>query len=239
MQVKADGNSLIGLSLQFTSTLKEKMSVLVASKGDDLFTENLLSRKFTKVIKPLKVTKSETAPGWTTEESSIAMNGYTLQEIHAVCYRSKPKHGESRSSDGQDNSLVRSPSEYFAVLGDLLVKTSEQNLVFPPSTSWVVEGQFIKWALGSQNSKTLSVKIIWKVKEGDASLFPQYNIYVEKVGGVQEYLGVAKVEAFYVSDLVVPSGTSSLKFIIQVCGFDGTCQKLDDSPSFQLNVEGS
>ena len=54
----------------------------------------------------------------------------------------------------------------------------------------------------------------------------------------QEYLGVAQVEAFYVSDFVVPSGTSSLKFIMQVRGTDAASQKLDDCPYFQLDVEG-
>jgi len=56
--------------------------------------------------------------------------------------------------------------------------------------------------------------------------------------GAQEYLGTAHVEAFYVSDLAVPCGTSSLKFIVQVCTADGTCQKLDDSPAFSIDAEG-
>uniref|UniRef100_A0A5B6YH99 mannosyl-glycoprotein endo-beta-N-acetylglucosaminidase n=1 Tax=Davidia involucrata TaxID=16924 RepID=A0A5B6YH99_DAVIN len=240
--VKSDGSSLVGLSLQFSSTMKERTSVLLAPWGR---TKNQFSNKFSKVVMPHRVTQSKTTPGWVIQESSIAMNGHTLTEIHAVCYRSKPELNELRlksGSHGEDNSLARSPSEYFAILGHIRVRTSEQNPDFPPSTSWLVEGQYIKWTSGSQGSKSLSVKIIWKLKDGDASLFPEYNIYAEKPGrtleGVQEYLGVAQVEAFYVSDLVVPSGTSSVRFIIQVCNVDGTCQKLDDSPSFQLPVEG-
>ncbi|XP_059666788.1 cytosolic endo-beta-N-acetylglucosaminidase 1-like isoform X2 [Cornus florida] len=243
--VKSDEISLVGLSLEFSSTLKERTSVLLASRGRTLLTINQLSTKFGKVIMPCRVTKSETAPGWVIQESSISMNGYTLKEIHAVCYRSKPvlsKQILNSGSNGEDNSLARGPSEYFALLGHITVKTSEQNSSFPPSTSWLVEGQYIKWTSGSQGSKTLSVKVIWKLKDGDASLFPQYNIYVEKLSkmleGVQEYLGVARVDAFYVSDLVIPTGTSSLNFIIQVCSIDGACQSLHDSPSFHLNVEG-
>ncbi|XP_059666790.1 cytosolic endo-beta-N-acetylglucosaminidase 1-like [Cornus florida] len=241
--VKSDGNSLVGLMLEFSSTLKERTSVLLASCGSNLTTVNQLSSNFSEVIMPIQVTKPETAPGWVIQESSIAMNGYTLTEIHAVCYQSNPEVNE-------DNSLAHSLSEYFAVLGHITVRTSEMNSIFPPSTSWLVEGQYIKWTSGSQGSKTLSVKVIWKLKDGDASVFPKYNIYVERLAaravgeqgkmldGVQEYLGEAQVEAFYVSDLVFPSDTSSLKFIIQVCATDGACLTLDDSPSFQLNVEG-
>ena len=88
------------------------------------------------------------------------------------------------------------------------------------------------------------------MKDGNYSISRNYNVYVEKLaneaarnsGGMlkkeQEYLGVAQVEAFYVSDFVVPFGTSNLKFIIQVRGTDGDSQKLDDCPYFQLAVEG-
>ncbi|KAK9283155.1 hypothetical protein L1049_011386 [Liquidambar formosana] len=251
--VKSDGNSLVGLSLEFSSNLNERTSVLLAARGSTLLTMNQFSRKFSKVIMPNRVTKPETAPGWVIQESSIAMNGYTLTEIHAVCYKSMPELNQLRLdsiSDDQDNTLALSPSEYYAVLGHMLAQTPEQNSEFPPSTSWVVEGQYIKWTSGSQGSKTLSIKIIWRLKDGNDSLFPKYNIYVENLTkqsignpggileGVQKYLGVAQVEAFYISDLVVISGTSSLKFIIQVCSVDGACQKLDDAPSFLLDVEG-
>ncbi|KAA8539540.1 hypothetical protein F0562_026232 [Nyssa sinensis] len=252
--VKSDGSSLVGLSLEFSSTMKERKSVLLASWGRTLLAMNPFLIKFSKVIMPCQVTRSETASGWVIQESIIAMNGYTLTEIHAVCYRSRPELNGLRlesGSNGKDNSLGRSPSEYFAMLGHITVKTSQQNSDFPPSTSWLVEGQYIKWTSGSLGSKTLSVKVIWKLKDGYASLFPEYHIYVEKLAkqadgepgrmleGVLEYLGMAQVDAFYVSDLAVPSGTSSLRFIIQVCNIDGTHQKLDASPSFQLPVEGS
>jgi mannosyl-glycoprotein endo-beta-N-acetylglucosaminidase len=130
------------------------------------------------------------------------------------------------------------------------MNTSKENTYFPPSSSWLVEGHYIKWSSGSQGSKTVSVKIDWKSKDGTDSQFPKYNIYVEKLpkqavrnhgvglGGVQEYLGVANVEAFYVSELPIPATTSSIKFIIQVCGVDGVCQNMDDSPYFQLDVKG-
>ncbi|XP_007008872.2 PREDICTED: cytosolic endo-beta-N-acetylglucosaminidase 1 [Theobroma cacao] len=235
--VKSEGNSQLGLCLEFSSEMKGKKKLLLASGGTNQF-----SSKFSEVIVPHQLRKPDMASGWVIQESSIAMNGYTLTEIHAVCYRKQPERSESRSN-------TQDPAEYFAVLGHIRISTSNQNTEFPPSTSWIVEGQDVEWG-GSQGSKTLSLRISWKLKDGKNSPFPRYNIYVEKLtkqsvrtlggklGGVQEYVGVAQVEAFYVSDLVIPSGTSGLKFIIQVCSADGASQKLDEAPFFQLNVEG-
>ncbi|KAF8397213.1 hypothetical protein HHK36_016121 [Tetracentron sinense] len=257
--VKSDGSSLLGLSLEFSSDMNERTSVLLASHGRTLLTMNQFSSKFSKVIMPRRIRKSEreapTPPGWVIQESSIAMNGYTLTEIHAVCYKSRPEINElileqDPYSHAKSTKLAISPSEYYAVLGHIAVKTSKLNSDFPPSTSWVVEGQYISWTSGSQGAKTLNIKIVWKLEDGDGPLFANYIIYVEKLtkqsvgklsgplGGGEEYLGVAQVEAFYASNLLVPPGTSSLKFIIQVCGVDGSCQRLEDAPSFQLSVEG-
>lgn len=238
--VKSDGSSMVGLSLEFSSSMLEKKSVLLASWGNTLLTMNRFSSKFSNVIMPRQAEKLDTAPEWVIQESSIAMNGYTLTGIHAVCYKSEP---DIYKQELKSDSLSPDPSEYYAVLGHIEVKTSVWNLDFPPSAAWLVEGQYIKWALNSQGSKTLSVKIIWSLKGGNASWFPKYNIYVEKQPNIpvdekQEYIGVAEVETFYVSDLVVPFGFSSLRFIVQICSLDGTSQKLDDSPSFLLSVEG-
>ncbi|KAJ4720129.1 Cytosolic endo-beta-N-acetylglucosaminidase [Melia azedarach] len=245
--VKSEGNSLLGLLLEFSSSTKETKSLLLASWGMDL-----PSTKFSKVIVPREVKAPEVAPGWVIQECSIVMNGYTMTGISAVCYRPVPEiSGLSVEStaDGQRNALSRSPAEYFAVLGDITIKNSGQNSDFPPSTSWLVEAQYIKWTSGSEGVKTLNVKIIWALKDGNDSWFPKYNIYVEKqakkaVGNLDgkleakhNYLGVAQVEAFYVSNLVIPSKTDSLRFIIQVCAVDGTSQNLKDSPFLLLDVK--
>ncbi|KAK1320207.1 hypothetical protein QJS10_CPA03g01081 [Acorus calamus] len=57
--------------------------------------------------------------------------------------------------------------------------------------------------LRQQGMKTVSVKMAWKLKGGDNPSFVKYNIYVGKSAREAKYLGVAKVGAFYVSDLVV------------------------------------
>ncbi|XVE69478.1 hypothetical protein DITRI_Ditri09bG0155400 [Diplodiscus trichospermus] len=239
--VKSEGNSQVGLSLEFSSKMKGKKKLLLASQRMNQF-----SSQFSEVIVPRQLTKPDMAPGWVIKESRIAMNGYTLTEIHALCYRQQPEN-DVFTSEVRSNTL--DPAEYFAVLGHIRISTSDQNTEFPPSTSWIVEGQDVEWG-GSQGSNTLSLKISWKLKDGKNPLFLRYNIYVEKLTeqsartlgrtreGGREFVGVAQVEAFYVSNLVLPSGTSSLKFIIQMCDVDGTIQKLDDAPFFQLNVEG-
>ncbi|KAL4620797.1 hypothetical protein ACB092_06G181900 [Castanea dentata] len=235
--VKSEGDSQLGLSLQFSSTMNKSMSILLASQEIYQF-----SSKFSQVITTRPHEKPGNSPGWVIQEASIAMNGYTLTEIYAVCYRSKPEFNKPRPA--------HNPVKYFAVLGHITIKNSEKKSGFPPSSSWIVEAQFIKWASVSQGSKTLSVKLIWKLKDGTDTVFPNYNIYAKKLAkqvvsdqdGSQEdvpkYLGTAHVEAFYVSDLSVPCETSSLKIIVQVCAADGTCQKLDDSPTFSIDVEG-
>ncbi|XP_041000722.1 cytosolic endo-beta-N-acetylglucosaminidase 1 isoform X2 [Juglans microcarpa x Juglans regia] len=226
-QVRSEGDSQLGLSLHFSSTMNESTSILLAS-GDF----NQFSSKFSKVIPTQRLEKPGNSFGWVLQEGSIALeSGDMLTEIHAVCYRSKYE------------SSARSSVKYFAELGHLTIRTShEKKLDFLASSSWLVDGQFIKWACGSRGSKTLSVKIVWKLKHGTSTAFSNYNIYVKKVTKqveeVAEYLGTAHVEAFYVSDLVVPSETSSLKFIVQMCAADGTCQNLDDSPTFTVDAEG-
>ncbi|XP_075671601.1 cytosolic endo-beta-N-acetylglucosaminidase 1 isoform X2 [Castanea sativa] len=235
--VKSEGDSQLGLSLQFSSTMNKSMSILLASQEIYQF-----SSKFSQVITTRPHEKPGNSPGWVIQEASIAMNGYTLTEIYAVCYRSKPEFNKPRPA--------HNPVKYFAVLGHITIKNSDKKSGFPPSSSWIVEAQFIKWASVSQGSKTLSVKLIWKLKDGTDTVFPNYNIYAKKLAkqvvsdqdgsleDVPKYLGTAHVEAFYVSDLSVPCETSSLKFIVQVCAADGTCQKLDDSPTFSIDVEG-
>lgn len=235
--VKSNGNSSLGLKLVFTSNNDEKNEVLLTS-GE----VNNLSSKFNKVITTRE--HKGFSPGWVINESAIAMNRYTLNEIHAVCYRSN-----SSLSDCKD-CTVASPSDYYALLGHVTIKNSDYKSDFPVSSSWLVDGKYIKWTSGSEGSKTLNIKISWTLKDGKNYLSLKYNIYLAKLskqaGGdpgttlepVKEYLGVAQVNCFYVSDLEVTSDTSSLKFIIQVCSVDGTIQALDESPYYQLEVEG-
>ncbi|KAB5544402.1 hypothetical protein DKX38_012514 [Salix brachista] len=131
---------------------------------------------------------------------TVAIDGHVLTEIRAVCYRKKPTHTELLSEFGADN----------------------QETAPDPSPA--------------------DMKITWKLKDGNNHLLPKYNIYAEKLAkqvdgnaagklvDTREYLGMAYVQAFYMSDPSISCHIGSLKFIIQVCAADGTCQELDDSP---------
>lgn len=239
--VKSENNSSLGLVLQFTSKVNKTMSILLTSDGMDS-----LSSEFSRVVPTFE--HNANAPGWVIQEGTIEMNGYILTEIHVLCHRPNAPSSELglRSRPFGPDHTVASSTDYFAVLGHITVKTSNYKPEFPISTSWLVEGEYINWNSGPQDSRILSVKISWKLKEGKNFVFPHYNVYVEKfpkladgnssttLDHTQEYLGVANVNCFYVSELKVPSSTSSLKFIIQVCGFDGTNQNLEECPHYQL-----
>ncbi|CAJ1971056.1 unnamed protein product [Sphenostylis stenocarpa] len=243
--VKSDGNSSLGIVLEFISTMNKSMSILLTSHGMDH-----LSSAFSKIVRTSE--QKGNAPGWIIHEGTIEMNGYVLTEIHALCYRSNAASKELglKSRPLGPDYTVASSTDYFAVLGHVIVKTSNYKPEFPVSTSWLVDGEFINWNSGPQNSKILSVKISWKLKEGKKFVFLHYNVYVEKLPKladgnpsttlehVQEYLGVAHVNCFYVSELNVPPRISSLKFIIQVCGFDGTNQNIEECPFYQLEIKG-
>ncbi|XP_060964598.1 cytosolic endo-beta-N-acetylglucosaminidase 1-like [Cannabis sativa] len=225
--VKSKANSLLGLNLNFSSGAGEKKSVLLAPAKVDH-----LSGKFSTVVTTRQLENLGASSEWTIQESSISLSGHTLTEISAYCYRSD--HRIVKLDDDNTSDQSTASAEYYAVLGHITVKSSEQKSNFPPSSSWVVEGEHIKWTPSSEDSKTVSVKIIWKLKDGNDSTFPKYNIYAKKAESASEFLGVARVQAFYVGDYAVPSGSSGVKFFIQVCDVDGSSQTLDDSPSLLL-----
>ncbi|XP_054788918.1 cytosolic endo-beta-N-acetylglucosaminidase 1-like [Prosopis cineraria] len=238
--VKSDSNSSLGLVLEFTSIANERTSVLLTSPQ-----MNQLSSKFDKALTTHEL--RGLSPQWVVHEGTITMTGYVLTAIHAVCYRSEPPYNMPRlksRSYGPD-SRVGSSTDYFAVLGHITIKTSAHNSDFPISTSWLVSGEYIKWISDSEGSKALSLKLLWNLKDGDNYVFLNYKVYVEKLSEqtervpMPEYLGIAQVNCFYVADLKIPAVISRVRFIIQVCSDDGTNQKLDDSPYYELHVENA
>ncbi|KAI4382876.1 hypothetical protein MLD38_008779 [Melastoma candidum] len=101
--------------------------------------------------------------------------------------------------------------------------------------------EYIKWSpdKSSPSSMSLSVKIKWGLKSPGSSYF-RYNIYAIKVSATQqgdpEFIGTSEARAFYVSDLVLPSGATSVKFVVQLGGVDGAFQRLSESPFLLLKV---
>lgn len=204
------------------------MSVLVAYGFQNTFTSNI----FDEIIVP---SENIAEQGWIVHEADITKNGYKLIEIQVVCYT------KGEPSDG--NSI---PFE--ASLGHVSIRSSEQDVEFPSASLWSTDYQNLMWSSNPNGSKTLSVKLIWKHKDGENHLFKMFNIFVKQFGmktsnnpntvngDCKKFIGIANVGMFYVSELEIPGSITSLRFVIQVCRLDGACQKLDDSPALQLIV---
>ncbi|CDY36314.1 BnaA01g31040D [Brassica napus] len=234
--VKSDETSKLGLLLGFSSPSHQTKSILVAPQE----TTPRLDHMFLKCLVASKQTVSE----WTVHETSLAMDGYTLTEISAFCYRT-------------ENSTKT--SEYVALLGHISIKDHhvqllQQNLVsLPPATSWVIEAHNLELVLGKSGSRILKVKLEWKQKQLEDSVLPVYNVYAESVKSTdvlrsrkvlekprseRVFLGVSHVPAYYVSELVVDSDVKGVSFVVQPCGEDGSWMKVDDSPNLLVDLEG-
>lgn len=211
------------------------------------------SNDFSEVIETTTLEAPRISPHWSVQVGCIQMNGYKLTNINILCYRSSLEINEpkyiSELVDKNNTLDCSSPSKYFAVLGNITLRACEEPDL-PPNASWIVESPYIKWTPSPEGTRTLDIKITWKLKDScNHTVIDHYNVYVVKVAegcnshldklqNVPEYLGVAHVEAFYVSNLAVPSSTSCLKFTIQVCGVDGSSQRLEDAPFINLDIEG-
>ncbi|KAG5373611.1 hypothetical protein IGI04_043071 [Brassica rapa subsp. trilocularis] len=160
--VKSDETSNLGLLLGFSSPSHQAKSILVAPQE----TTPRLDHMFLKCLVASKQTVSE----WTVHETSLAMDGYTLTEISAFCYRT-------------ENSTKT--SEYVALLGQISIKEHaqlQQNLVsLTPASSWVIEAHSIELVPGDSGSRILKVKLEWRQTQLEDSGLPVYNVYAENV----------------------------------------------------------
>lgn len=234
VQVKSDQTSKLGILLSFSSPSHETESILVVPQEPT----PSLDHMFLKCL----VTSEQTVSEWTVHETSLVMDGHTLTEISAFCYRA-------------ENSTKT--SEYVALLGHISIKDHvqllQQNLVslLPPASSWVIEAHNIELVPGNSGSKILRVKLEWRQKQLEDYVLPVYNVYAENVKstnvsrkvlekprGERVFLGISHVPAYYVSELVVDSDVKGVSFVVQPCGEDGSWRKLDDSPNVLVELEG-
>ncbi|KFK38487.1 hypothetical protein AALP_AA3G119600 [Arabis alpina] len=227
--VKSDETSKLGIMLSFSSPSHETKSILVAPqepirKSNDTFLHCL-------------ATSLLTVSEWTVHETSLVMDGHTLTEISAFCYR-------------PENSTKK--PEYAALLGHISIKDQVQ-LQQKPESPLVIEAQNVELVPRNSSSKFLRVKLEWKQKHLQGSMFPtRYNVYaqiiklsdqrsrkvLEKPRSNTVFLGIAHVQAFYVSELVVESDVKGVTFVVQTCDEDSTWRKLDDSPNLLVQLEG-
>ncbi|OEL25010.1 Cytosolic endo-beta-N-acetylglucosaminidase 2 [Dichanthelium oligosanthes] len=240
--VRADANSAVGLSLDLSSRNKQGTSILVA---EDIatFTRKKQNHKYGSYVKAVKVEPH--APenqDWVVYKATVqSSTDYSLTGINLVCtLKIAGKISREPEDDSISETNANGSSSYQASLGHISVRNTDANTKFPSAESWVTEGKHISWSNSSNASKLVSLKISWKLKTSDQPSFRKYNIYVEKstadpnVKASRSYLGVASVNAFYVSGLDVPSEVTDLNFIIQACALDGSWQELDKCSKFLL-----
>jgi mannosyl-glycoprotein endo-beta-N-acetylglucosaminidase len=179
---------------------------------------------------------------WVLYQATVQSSaGHTLTGINIVCtLKTTGKINTEMEEDGSSEANGNRPLPYHASLGHVSIRNSNDDKLFPPAKSWVTEGGNISWSNNSNTSKLLSLKISWKLNTSHQALFMKYNVYVEKLTAdsnakaSRTFLGIASVEAFYVSNLQVPDEVNSLKFIIQACGRDGSRQELEECPNLFL-----
>ncbi|ESQ40461.1 hypothetical protein EUTSA_v10012879mg [Eutrema salsugineum] len=229
--VKSDERSVLGILLRFSSSSQETKSLLMAP--------NESIPRFSDMSLPCLLTSTRTTSNWTVHETNLVLDGHTLTEISAFCYRPDDLTEETNTV------------EYFALLGHISIKCQQKTELFPPASSWIIEAHNIQCVPGDSGSRALSCKLEWRLKHPEDSVFTRYNVYAEKVNSsayrprkVMEeprsekvFIGTAHVDAYYVSDMVVGSDVKEVRFVVQTCGEDGSWQELDASPNLLVEVE--
>uniref|UniRef100_A0A1J3CL91 mannosyl-glycoprotein endo-beta-N-acetylglucosaminidase n=1 Tax=Noccaea caerulescens TaxID=107243 RepID=A0A1J3CL91_NOCCA len=231
--VKSDETSKLGILLSFSSPLHETKSILLMPQEP--------IRRFNDMYLQCLATSSRTVSEWTVHETSLVMDGHTLTEISASCYRSEKS--------------TKKP-EYAALLGHISIKDhvqlQQKTDSLPPVSSWIIEARNAELGPGNSGSKILRVKLEWRQKDLTDSVFPKYNVYAETVNSTDlrsrkvlekprsetVFLGIAHVPAYYVSELVVDSDVKGVSFVVQACAEDGSWGKLYDSPNLLVELEG-
>jgi len=239
--VNADANCVIGLSLDLSSRNKGNTFILIA---DDIATFHGKKHNcmYSSYVQSDKVApQSPDNQNWVLYQATVQSSAsYTLTGINIVCTLKTAGKINVEIEDGSSEANGNRSLPYHASLGHVSIRNSNDDTMFPPAKSWTTEGGYISWSNKSNTSKLLSLKISWKLNTSRQAPFTKYNVYVEKLTAdsnakaSRSFLGVASVEAFYVSELQVPDEVTSLKFIIQACGRDGSRQELEKCPELFL-----
>ncbi|KAJ4786110.1 Cytosolic endo-beta-N-acetylglucosaminidase [Rhynchospora pubera] len=225
--VKSEGESALAICLEFSLATKEVVHALITD--DELpFLANRSKFAYDIIVKSegsIANASSATDVMWvlykaTISSDTINSNCPTLTGIYSV------------------STLKSSAGMYSTSLGHLTISFTKEGIQFPFAKDWKVEGRYVSWFPSDDGTRTLRLKIIWLLGEmkNRTYLFTKYNIYVETSGFGTSYLGFARVQAFYVSDLAVPNEVTMIKFVIQPCGNDGTCHELSQCPTYILNA---
>ncbi|CAL9123350.1 unnamed protein product [Musa textilis] len=232
--VRLDENSLFGVILALASETNQPSYILIEDESQPPLT--VASFEFDKIIKPPQISKKADVLAdstWTSFGGTFTRTGHTLTDIYIVGAL-KDASVEMEQSPNQKRD---SPSSYHASLGQIRIFNTPMS--YPPADAWHIDPSYTSWTTDPNGNRSLSLKLAWKLQEeGDMTSFTRYNIYVEELmthgGNSPSFLGFARVQHFYVSHLVIPSGVGLVRFIVQACGADGSCQELDKSPTLEL-----
>ncbi|KAL3691426.1 hypothetical protein R1sor_005077 [Riccia sorocarpa] len=125
-----------------------------------------------------------------------------------------------------------SNSAYHAVLGDISLARTSHNCNFSYPDQRFVANK-VTWIEGNGGEKLMSVNLIWR-GHPEKTNWERFHLYAKTSNSDDadfsslQYLGVAVVEAFFVSELKVPEQSKFVKFYLQPqCG----CGKLQSLPS--------
>jgi mannosyl-glycoprotein endo-beta-N-acetylglucosaminidase len=223
--VKFDEESAVGICLELSSATKAVVVHALITDDELPFLANKPKFDY-NIIKSNRINANASSatdvkwvPYTATIDSDTVNSGQILTSIYLV------------------STLKNGAGMYSTSLGHLRVSATEV-VQFPFAKDWKVGGQDVSWSVSQTGTKSVSAKIVWLLDEEEhrTSMFSKYNIYIEKLGFGMSYLGFARAQAFYVSDLVVPSEASMMKFVIQPFADDGSCQELNECPTFLLDV---
>ncbi|KAM0830144.1 hypothetical protein ACQ4PT_066391 [Festuca glaucescens] len=240
--VNADANCVVGLSLDLSSRNKGNTSILIAN-DIAAFHRKKQNGMYSSYVQSDKVApQGPDNQNWVLYQATVQSSAsYTLTGINIVCtLKTTGEVNTESEEDGSSEANGNRSLPYHASLCHVSIRNSNDDKLFPPAKSWMTEGWYISWSKNSNTSKLLSLKVSWKLNTSRQASFMKYNVYVEKLTvdsnakASRNFLGVASVEAFYVSNLQIPDEVTSLKFIIQPCGHDGSRQELEECPKLFL-----
>ncbi|XP_078446814.1 cytosolic endo-beta-N-acetylglucosaminidase 1-like isoform X2 [Wolffia australiana] len=231
---RCNQSSIIGLSLSLSTQdgKEENSSVLIIEGGSSSIPVDFHCQ-FSQILNPTCVPKSSE---WDVLEAIVTRPGDAITEICAVCCtKAQPMPG----------AVTATFPSFYAALGHVGIVDFDSPRSGP---SLSVTCQHVFWANSIEGTRMVALEVCWERKDHDGVDIPAlwYNIFasIMNKGGEDKgdgsgvrFLGVTRLNRFFVDNLMVSAGASGVRFIVQACGLDGACQKLDHCPTLDLPVK--
>lgn len=237
LQVRSNNDS----SLLILLKMRNKTGIVyILLESEDKSNEEICNYEASEALS-IVLLSSRTAvqvdQGWILCEHTIETPG-KLEGIFAVSFPCKQRtlavsnliqdfSSSNISLETESSQRSSGPILYEAFLGHIAISTThEHNFNKKEAFEQLFESSdvFLKELYGK---KVISLTLTWRLKREFLSEIMNHNIFVRKgtTDAKFEYVGVAMVGAFYVSQLEVPASCQRLAFYLQTvcnCGFSGT-----------------